>query len=155
MNLRHVMEHHQIHFPHTNPPSSIRAINFLMPIYMELEAHLLEAEQLLYFAPEDRWRTLTEQIQQCFVRLDNQWTDYMLYRQIALREIHAIAARELQEVSDQVQVLQVARTTCSSEANRIQLKNILQLSAAIRTSHENLHASFQVLVQAFPGADRP
>jgi hypothetical protein len=155
MNLRHVMEHHLIHFPHTNPPSSMAAINFIMPIYMDLEASLLEAEQLLYFAPEDRWRALTTHIQQCFVRLDNQWSDYLLHRQITLREIFFAAAQQLQEAADQVQALRIARTTCATEANRIQLKNLLQLSAAIRASHENLHASFHVLVEAFPGADRP
>ena len=154
MDLRHVMDHHMIHFPHTNPPSSLAATNFIMPIYADLEACLLEAELLLYSATEDRWLQLTSQIQQCFVRLDNQWSDYLLHRQITLREIFITVAQQLQEATDQVQAFRIARTTRATEYNRIQLNNVMQLSAAVRASHENLHASFHVLVEAFPGSDR-
>ena len=143
-----------IHFPHTNPPSSLAATNFIMPIYADLETSLLEAELLLYSATEDRWLQLTSQIQQYFVRLDNQWCDYLLHRQIKLREIFITAAQQLQEATDQVQTLRITRTTRATEYNRIQLNNLLQLSAAVRASHENLHASFHVLVEAFPGSDR-
>jgi hypothetical protein len=148
------MDHHMIHFPHTNPPSSLAATNFIMPIYADLEASLLEAELLLYSATEDRWLQLTSQIQQCFVRLDNQWSDYLLHRQITLREIFITVAQQLQEATDQVQAFRIARTTRATEYNRIQLNNVMQLSAAVRASHENLHASFHVLVEAFPGSDR-
>ncbi len=155
MNLRHVLEDHRIHFPHTNPPSSLAATNFIMPIYAELEAGLTEAEQTLYSASQDRWQELTTHIQQCFVRLDNQWSDYLLHRQIKLREIFFAAAQQLQEATDQVEALRIARSTCISEASRIHVNQLRQLSAAVRASHENLHASFHVSVEAFPGADRP
>ncbi len=155
MNLRHVLEDHRIHFPHTNPPSSMAATNFIMPIYAELEAGLTEAEQTLYSAPQDRWLELTNHIQQCFVRLDNQWSDYLLHRQIELRETFFAAAQQLQEATDQVEAFRTARSTSMTEASRIQVNQLRQLSAAVRASHENLHASFHVSVEAFPGADRP
>ncbi len=155
MNIRHVMEHHRIHFMNTHPPSSIAAINLLMPIYNELDTRLLEAEHIIQSAPENRWKVLTDQIQLCFLRIDNQWTDYMLQKRTELAQIHSRAVCALQHATEQVQALRIARMTCSSEANRIQPRNLAQLSAAIKSALENLQASFQVLVQAYPGADQP
>ena len=125
----------------------------MAPIYTELEASLQEAEHLLYFAPEQRRRAVTDEIQRCFLRLDQQWGDFLLRRQV-FREEYLEAAQRLRDVTEHMELIQTARTTCSAEANRIDLEKLLRLWKAIRASHENLHTSFQVFVEACPGADR-
>jgi hypothetical protein len=155
MNLRHVLKQHRIMFHYTNPPSSIIAINLVRPIYESLEARLHEAAQMLYMTSHRSWATLTEQVQHDFLRLDQQWTNYMLDRQRALPEEYFIATGKLESAREHIQLLITARSCSRMENCRIDLKLLFKLANVTRTANECLQSSFHFQVDSHPGSDRP